>query len=44
MIFFLNSIDYGSTRNLGFNPLQETLLVSEGKGREYLASVIGISN
>lgn len=44
IIFFLNSIYYGSTKNFGFNPLQRTLLVILGNGKPYLASVIGISN
>ena len=43
IIFFLNSIYCGSTRNLGLSPLHVTFLINEGNG-PYLANVIGISN
>lgn len=42
MIFFLNSIYWGSTKNLGLSPLQVTFLINDGNG-PYLAKVIGIS-
>lgn len=43
MIFFLNSIDYGSIKNLGFNPLHVTLLNILGNTPN-LANYKGISN
>lgn len=43
IIFFLNSIDWGSTKNLGLSPLQVTLLSNVGNIPN-LARVNGISN
>ena len=44
MIFFLNSINCGSTKNLGFNPLHNTFLCSVANTPLYLARNMGISN